>query len=132
MKVEIGGFIRTLRKCLSKRLVIITKIHEQCAFFVTRAKVNMATRRVYSRKVDKITGLKYDQSVKLTGFYIKNDYLDYLRRIKYRDAETCKVYVFLTNNFELPALTIAQLLKERWKIELFFKRIKQHLRIKAF
>jgi hypothetical protein len=109
-----------------------TIIHEQRAFFVTRAKDNMAARRVYSRKVDRTTGLKYDQSVKLTGFYIKNDYPDFLRRIKYRDAETGKVYVFLTNNFELPALTIAQLYKERWKIELFFKWIKQHLRIKAF
>jgi len=109
-----------------------TIIHEQRAFFVTRAKDNMAARRVYSRKVDKTTGLKYDQSIKLTGFYIKKDYPDFLRRIKYRDAETGKVYVFLTNNFELPALTIAQLYKERWKIELFFKWIKQHLRIKAF
>lgn len=109
-----------------------TIIHEQRAFFVTRAKDNMAARRVYSRKVDKTTGLKYDQSIKLTGFYIKKDYPDYLRRIKYRDAETGKVYVFLTNNLELPAFTIAQLYKERWKIELFFKWIKQHLRIKAF
>ena len=109
-----------------------TIIHEQRAFFVTRAKDNMAARRVYSRKVDKTTGLKYDQSIKLTGFYIKKDYPDYLRRIKYRDAETGKVYVFLTNNLELPALTIAQLYKERWKIELFFKWIKLHLRIKAF
>lgn len=74
---------------------------------------------VYSRKVDKTTGLKYDQSVKLTGFYIKKDYPDYLRRIKYRDEETGKIYVFLTNNFELSALLIAQLYKERWKIELF-------------
>jgi Domain of unknown function (DUF4372)/Transposase DDE domain len=109
-----------------------TIIHEQRAFFVTRAKDNMAARRVYSRKVDKTTGLKYDQSVKLTNYYVKKDYPDYLRRIKYHDAETGKVYVFLTNNFELPALTIAQLYKERWKIELFFKWIKQHLRIKAF
>jgi len=107
-------------------------IHEQRGFFVTRAKSNMAARRVYSRKVDKTCGLRYDQSVKLTGFYIKKDYPDYLRRIKYRDAETGKLYVFLTNNFELPALVIAQLYKERWKIELFFKWIKQHLRIKSF
>ena len=107
-------------------------IHEQRGFFVTRAKSNMAARRVYSRKVDKTCGLKYDQSVKLTGFYIKKDYPNYLRKIKYRDKETDKVYVFLTNNFELPALVIAQLYKERWKIELFFKWIKQHLRIKSF
>jgi len=109
-----------------------TIIHEQRAFFVTMAKDNMADRRVYSRKVDKTTRLKYDQSIKLTGFYIKKDYPDFLRRIKYRDAETGKVYVFLTNNFELPVLTIAQLYKERWKIELFFKWIKQNLRIKTF
>jgi len=107
-------------------------IHQQRGFFVTRAKDNMAARRVYSRKVDKTTGLRYDQSVKLTGFYIKKDYPDYLRRIKYRDEETGKTYVFLTNNFELSALLIAQLYKERWKIELFFKWIKQHLRIKSF
>jgi len=107
-------------------------IHQQRGFFVTRAKENMAARRVYSRKVDKTTGLKYDQSVKLTGFYIKKDYPDYLRRIKYQDEETGKIYVFLTNNFQLSALIIAQLYKERWKIELFFKWIKQHLRIKSF
>lgn len=107
-------------------------IHQQRGFFVTRAKDNMAVRRVYSRKVDKTTGLKYDQSVKLTGFYIKKDYPDYLRKIKYQDKETGKIYVFLTNNFELSALLIAQLYKERWKIELFFKWIKQHLRIKSF
>lgn len=109
-----------------------TIIHEQRAFFVTRAKDNMAARRVYSRKVDKTTGLKYDQFIKLTGFYIKKDYPDYLRRIKYRDAENGKIYVLLTNSLELPAFTIAQLYKERWKIELFYKWIKQHLRIKAF
>jgi hypothetical protein len=107
-------------------------IHQQRGFFVTRAKDNMAARRVYSRKVDKTNGLKYDQSVKLTGFYIKKEYPDYLRRIKYQDEETGKIYVFLTNNFELSALLIAQLYKERWKIELFFKWIKQHLRIKSF
>lgn len=107
-------------------------IHQQRGYFVTRAKDNMAARRVYSRKVDKTIGLKYDQSVKLTGFYIKKDYPDYLRRIKYKDKETGKVYVFLTNNFELSAMQIAQLYKERWKIELFFKWIKQHLRIKSF
>jgi len=107
-------------------------IHQQHGFFVTRAKDNMAARRVYSRNVDKTTGLKYDQSVKLTGFYIKKDYPDYLRRIKYQDKETGKIYVFLTNNFKLSALLIAQLYKERWKIELFFKWIKQHLRIKSF
>ena len=82
-------------------------IHEQRGFFVTRAKSNMAARRVYSRKIDKTCGLKCDQSVRLTGFYIKKDYPNYLRKIKYRDKQTNKVYVFLTNNFELPALVIA-------------------------
>lgn len=102
------------------------------AFFITRAKSGMAFRRVYSSKVDKFTGLRCDQRIKLTGYFGKKDYPDYLRRIKYLDKETGKTYVFLTNNFVLPAITIAQLYKERWKVELFFKWIKQHLRIKAF
>ena len=92
----------------------------------------MAYRRVYSRKVDKTTGLIYDQSIKLTGYYKKKEYPEYLRLIKYRDADTGIVYIFLTNNFKLEALIIAQLYKERWKVELFFKLIKQHLRIKSF
>ena len=111
---------------------LYTYITEQHAFFVTRAKTNMAYRRVYSHKVDKTTGLIYDQSIKLTGYYKKKEYPEYLRLIKYRDAETGIVYVFLTNNFKLEALIIAQLYKERWKVELFFKWIKQHLRIKSF
>lgn len=102
------------------------------AYFITRAKSNMAYRRVYSSKVDKSTGLKFDQKIKLTGFYVKKDYPDYLRLIKFFDFETGTTYVFLTNNFILPAITITQLYKERWKVELFFKWIKQHLRIKAF
>jgi len=92
----------------------------------------MAARRVYSRKVVKTAGFKYDQSVKITGYFNKKDYPDYLRRIKNRDAATGKIYVFLRNNFKLPALIITQLNKERWKIELFFKWIKQNLRIKPF
>ncbi len=111
---------------------LYTYITEQHAFFVTRAKTNMAYRRVYSRKVDKTTGLIYDQSIKLTGYYKKKEYPEYLRLIKYRDADTGIVYIFLTNNFKLEALIIAQLYKERWKVELFFKWIKQHLRIKSF
>jgi hypothetical protein len=126
------GAIYVMDKGYVDYLRFYSLIHQQRGFFVTRAKDNMAARRVYSRKVDKTTGLKYDQSVKLTGFYIKKDYPDYLRRIKYQDEETGKIYVFLTNNFELSALLIAQLYKERWKIELFFKWIKQHLRIKSF
>ena len=111
---------------------LYTYITEQHAFFVTRARTNMAYRRVYSRKVDKTTGLIYDQSIKLTGYYKKKEYPEYLRLIKYRDADTGIVYIFLTNNFKLEALIIAQLYKERWKVELFFKLIKQHLRIKSF
>jgi len=108
------------------------KITQQQGYFVTRAKDNMAYRRVYSSKVDKTVGLKCDQKIKLTGYYSKKDYPEYLRRVKFYDVQTGITYVFLTNNFVLPAKTIAQLYKERWKIELFFKWIKQHLRIKAF
>jgi hypothetical protein len=100
----------------------------QCmAFFVTRAKSNLQFRRLYSHPVDKTTGLRCDQTIVLTGFYSRKDYPAKLRRIKYRDAETGKVFVFLTNNFSLPALTIAKLYRHRWKVELFFKWIKQHL-----
>ena len=102
------------------------------AFFVTRAKSNTSTRRRYSRKVDKSTGLRCDQTVVLTSFYPKKEYPDQLRRVKYYDAETKKRFVFLTNHFTSPALTIAQLYKLRWRVELFFKWIKQHLRIKVF
>jgi len=107
-------------------------IHQAGAFFVTRAKSNFGFRRLYSHPVDKSTGLKSDQTVVLVGFYAKKDYPERLRRIRYLDTETGKLFVFLTNNFTLPALTIAQLFKARWRIELFFKWIKQHLRIKAF
>ncbi|MFQ5629915.1 MAG: IS4 family transposase [bacterium] len=102
------------------------------AFFVIRAKSNLQFRRLYSHPIDKSTGLKCDQTIVLTGFYQKKDYPGKLRRIRYFDAETKKDFTFLTNNFSLPALTIAQIYKYRWQIELFFKWIKQHLRIKAF
>jgi hypothetical protein len=102
------------------------------AFFVIRGKSNLKCRRLYSRSVDKSTGLRCDQSVVLTGFYAAKNYPDKLRRIKYHDAETNKTFVFLTNNFSLPALTIAELYRCRWQVELFFKWIKQHLRIKSF
>ena len=105
----------------------------QClAFFVTRAKANLKFRRLYSRPVDKSTGLRCDQTVVLTGFYSHKDYPEKLRRIKYHDIETDKTFVFLTNNFTLPALTITRLYRYRWQVELFFKWIKQHLRIKSF
>jgi transposase len=107
-------------------------IHQKCAFFITRAKGNTAMRRVYSRPVNKSTGLRCDQSVRFTGYYSKKQYPDLIRRVKFFDEETENTYVFLTNNFELDALLITQLYKERWKIELFFKWIKQHLRVKSF
>src|ERR1019366_5090134 len=97
------------------------------AFFVTRAKINMKYHRVYSRPVDKSTGLGADQSIALDGFYTRRNYPGHLRRVHFCDPETGKRLVFLTNNFMLPALTIAALYKQRWQVELFFKWIKQHL-----
>jgi len=108
------------------------RIHRSGAFFVTRAKKNSRCRRRYSHPVDKSTGLLFDQTVVLTGFYSQRQYPDALRRIGYRDPSTGKKFVFLTNNFTLAARVIAQLYRARWQIELFFKWIKQHLRIKAF
>lgn len=107
-------------------------LHQALAFFVIRAKKNLQCRRLYSRPVDKSTGLRCDQTVILTGINVHQDYPDKLRRVIFFDADTDQRLTFLTNNFILPALTIAQLYKQRWKIELFFKWIKQHLRIKAF
>ena len=106
--------------------------HQAQAFFVTRAKRGFNFKRRYSHEVDKSTGLQCDQIIVLTGFYPAKAYPEALRRIRYYDLETDTRFVFLTNNFNLPALTIAQLYKARWKVELFFKWIKQHLRIKAF
>lgn len=108
------------------------KIHLGLAFFVTRSKSNMSFKRIYSRDVDKDTGLLCDQTIVLTTFYAAKDYPEKLRRVKFYDNITKKRLTFLTNNFSLPALTIAQLYKARWQIELFFKWIKQHLRIKKF
>jgi hypothetical protein len=102
------------------------------AFFVIRARVNLQFRRLYSHPVDRTTGLRCDQTIVLTGEYTPNVYPEKLRRIKYYDAETDKTLTFLSNNFTLPALTVAQLYRCRWQVELFFKWIKQHLRIKAF
>jgi len=107
-------------------------ISQACAFFVTRGKSNLKCRRVYSQPVDKSTGVICDQSVLLTGFYQAKGYPDKLRRVKYYDAEHDKTLVFLTNNFTLPALTIAELYRCRWQVELFFRWIKQNLRIKSF
>jgi len=102
------------------------------AFFVIRPKSNTLFKRVYSRAVDKTTGLRCDQTVRLTGVKSPDDYPQYLRYVVFYDEKTDKRLGFFTNNFELPALVIAQLYKCRWQVELFFKWIKQHLRIKAF
>lgn len=107
-------------------------IHTAGAFFVTRAKCNMQFVRVSSRDVDALTGLRCDQAIRLTGQHAAEKYPDTLRRIKYYDEETKRYYVFLTNNFTVDAYTITQLYKNRWQIELFFKWIKQHLKIKTF
>jgi transposase len=107
-------------------------LHQAGAFFVTRAKSNLKARRRYSASTDRTTGIICDQTIALDGHYAKQHYPERLRRIRFRDAETGKMLVFLTNNFDLPALTIAALYKNRWQVELFFKWIKQHLRIKQF
>ena len=108
------------------------RLHQQAAFFVIRAKVNQAFRRQKSRAVDKSSGLRSDQTIVLTGPVISQKYPRPLRRISFYDTRHERKLVFLTNNFTLPALTIAELYRCRWQIELFFKWIKQHLRIKAF
>ncbi len=108
------------------------KIHQAGAFFVTRAKRGMNAHRVYSTKTDRSTGVICDQMIRLDGFYVTQDYPEHLRRIRFKDPESGKTLVFLTNNTTLPPLTIAALYKSRWQVELFFKWIKQHLRIKRF
>jgi hypothetical protein len=108
------------------------RIHQAQACYVTRAKSNFVFKRLYSHPVDKSTGVQADQIITVAGFYTLKDYPEKLRRIRYCDADTKKRLVFLTNNFTLPALVIAHLYKCRWQVELFFKWIKQHLRIKAF
>jgi hypothetical protein len=108
------------------------KIHQTPAFFITRAKRNFSFQRLYSHPIEKITGLQCDQTIVLEGFYAQKGYPTLLRRIRYFDTTKDKRLIFLTNNFTLPALTITQLFRRRWQIELFFKWIKQHLRIKAF
>lgn len=107
-------------------------LHQAQAFFVIRSKSNLLFRRIYSRAVDKSTGLRCDQTIALTAPKASKDYPQHLRRIKFYDTEHDKNLVFLTNNFDLPVLTIAELYRCRWQVELFFKWIKQHLRIKRF
>ena len=130
LRLEAGAYYVMDRGYLDfERLYAFNQIP---AFFVTRAKTNMQFKRRYSHPVDKETGLRCDQTIVLTGFYTSKYYPATLRRVKFKDAETGKTLVFLTNNFTLPALTIAQLYRSRWQVELFFKWIKQHLRIKRF
>src|SRR3989344_924192 len=108
------------------------RITQDSAFFVIRAKSNLQFRRLYSHPIDKSTGLKYDQTVILKNYYAAKNYPDKLRLVKFFDPETQKSLCFLSNNFSLPPLTITKLYKCRWQVELFFKWIKQHLRIKKF
>jgi hypothetical protein len=108
------------------------RFHDAGSFFVTRGKSNLQVQRRYSHPVDRTTGLICDQSVVLTGFYSHQGFEAPLRRIRFKNPETAKTLIFLTNNFVLPAFTITELYRCRWQVELFFKWIKQHLRIKAF
>lgn len=112
-----------------KRLYKITKAK---AYFVIRAKTNIKFKRIYSNKVNKIDGVKYDQTGKIEGFYSSKDYPKKIRKIKFFDKETEKTLIFMTNNFDLSAQDIALLYKQRWQVELFFKWIKQHLKVKTF
>ena len=112
-----------------KRLFKITKLS---SFFVIRAKSNLKFRRIYSNKVNKENNVRVDQIGKLTGFYISKDYLDKIRRIKYYDSESKRTFIYLTNNMNITAEQVALLYKNRWQVELFFKWIKQHLKVKSF
>jgi hypothetical protein len=127
---EAGAFYVLDRGYLSFRRLL--RIHESGAFFVTRALKTTRIARQSSRPVSRDTGLRSDQTVLLTGVTTRDDYPVALRRVTYRDLNSGKFFIFLTNNFLLPALTIAQLYQSRWNIEVFFKWIKQHLRIKSF
>ena len=130
LPIEAGAFYVMDRGYLDfQRLYAL---HQAGAFFVTRAKSNMSARRVYSASTDRSTGVICDQSIALNGFYTARHYPEHLRRVRFKDPESGKTLVFLTNNTSLPALTIAALYKHRWQVELFFKWIKQHLRIKKF
>jgi len=108
------------------------RLHQSQAFFITRARKDFRFQRIAANPVDKLTGLRCDQTIRLVSFYTAKFYSEQLRRICLRDAETEKTLVFLTNNFRLPALTITELYRCRWQVELFFKWIKQHLNIKKF
>lgn len=130
LPLEVGAYYVMDRGYLDyERLYAFNQVP---AFFVTRAKSNTKYKRRYSHPVDRETGLVCDQTVILTGFYTKKKYPEILRRVKYHDKKTNQTLIFLTNNFSLPALTITQLYRSRWQVELFFKWIKQRLRIKNF
>jgi len=107
-------------------------LHQAGAFFVTRAKSNLDARRLYSAPTDRASGIICDQTIALNGYYSRQHYPDHLRRIRLRDPESIRTLVFLSNQFALPAITICALYKARWHVELFFKWVKQHLRIKRF
>src|SRR5579864_4773546 len=130
LPIEAGAFYVMDRGYLD--FAKLYKLHQAGAFFVTRAKRNMNARRVYSAATDRASGVTCDQTIAMNGFYVSRDYPDHLRRIRFKDPESGKTLIFLTNNTTLPPLTIAALYKSRWQVELFFKWIKQHLRIKKF
>ena len=130
LPIEAGAFYVMDRGYLD--FARLYKLHQAGAFFVTRAKRGMDARRVYSTATDRATGVICDQVIALNGFYIAQHYPEQLRRIRFNDPESGKTLVFLTNNTALPPLTIAALYKSRWQVELFFKWINQHLRIKKF
>lgn len=130
LRFEAGSFYIMDRAYID--FLRLYRLHQQGAYFVTRAKDNMRFRRMYSRSVDRGTGLIYDQTGRLEMPKSREKYPDKLRRIKYYDGESGTLFVFLTNNTDLEALEIAYLYKKRWEIELFFKWMKQHLRIKSF
>ena len=128
--IEAGSFYVVDRGYLD--FARLYKLHQAGAFFVTRSKRGMDARRVYSARTDRTTGVICDQSISLNGFYAAKGYPEHFRRIRFKDPASGKTLVFLTNNTVLPPLTIAALYKSRWQVELFFKWIKQHLRIKRF
>ena len=130
LPIEAGAFYVMGRGYLD--FTRLYRLHQMGGFFVTRAKANTNARRIYSSPVDRDTGLVCDQTIALNGFYATQHYPDYLRRIRFNDAQSGKTLILLTNNFALPPLTIAALYKNRWQVELFFKWIKQNLRIKKF
>lgn len=130
IQFEAGSFYAVDKAYVDYRRLY--RLHKQGAFFVTRAKDNMRFKRMYSNSVDKGQGVRYDQIGRLETYYLKKEYPDKLRRIKYYDQEKDQELIFLTNNTSLTALEIALLYKKRWEVELFFKWMKQHLRIKSF